>query len=130
MKVYLAAQFHWKEEIRIKKLALEARGVIVTSTWTDEIAAPNCSLKDFSGDYHSEMALRDLREIDEADALILFTVDPDTLTRRGGRHVEFGYALGKGKVVAVVGPRENIFHHLPILQFNTWEEAVTWMVKK
>ena len=44
--------------------------------------------------------------------LLLFTVDPDERTRRGGRHVEYGVALGLGKLTAIVGPRENIFHHL------------------
>lgn len=127
MKVYLAAQFSWKEQIAAKKRQLEQLGIEVTSTWTDETANPNCSLKDFQGDYHLDMALRDLRQIDEADRLILFTVDPDTMTRRGGRHVEFGYAMGKGKDLLVIGPKENIFHHLPIVQIDTWEEAVKWL---
>lgn len=123
MKFYLAAQFSWKEDIALKKKQLEELGVTVTSTWTDENAAANCSLKDFSGGYHREMAIRDLNEIDAADAIVLFSVDPDTLTRRGGRHVEFGYAAGKGKRLFVVGPQENIFHHIPeVLQFATWEQ--------
>lgn len=125
MSFYLAAQFSWKDSIAAKKKQLEQLGFKVTSTWTDEVADPKCSLKDFSGDYHKEMADRDLREINEADVLVAFSVDPDTLTRRGGRHVEFGYALGKGKSVVVVGPRENIFHHLPnVKQFDSWDEFI------
>lgn len=123
MSFYLAAQFSWKEAIALKKQQLESMGFHVTSTWTDEEAKANCSLKDFNGDYHAAMAARDLREIEEADVLVLFTVDPDTMTRRGGRHVESGYALGKGKQVIVIGPQENIFHHLPqVRQFDTWDD--------
>ncbi len=32
---------------------------------------------------------------------------------RGGRHVEAGYALAKGKYLVLVGPRENVFYSLP-----------------
>jgi nucleoside 2-deoxyribosyltransferase len=125
MSFYLAAQFSWKEDIAAKKRQLEGLGYTVTSTWTDEEAAANCSLKDFTGDYHEAMADRDLREIEAADVLVAFSVDPDTLTRRGGRHVEFGYAMGKGKSVIVVGPKENIFHHLPnVRRFVNWESFV------
>lgn len=122
MKIYLAAQFSWKEDIGIKKRELEALGHVVTSTWTEEVASAGCSLKDFSGGYHTAMATRDLREIEDADAIVLFSVDPDTTTRRGGRHVEFGFAIGKGKKLFVVGPKENIFHHIPnVVQFDKWE---------
>lgn len=125
MSFYLAAQFGWKESIAAKKEQLTKMGFFVTSTWTDEQAKPDCSLKDFTGDYHESMASRDLNEIEAADVLVLFTVDPDTMTRRGGRHVEFGYALGRGKSVIIVGPKENIFHHLPkVRQFETWDDFI------
>jgi hypothetical protein len=32
---------------------------------------------------------------------------------KGGRHVEYGLALGLGKRLIICGPRENIFHTLP-----------------
>lgn len=125
MKFYLAAQFSWKENIASKKKQLEELGHTVTSTWTDEVAAANCSLKDFPPDYHEKMALRDFEEIEAAEAIVLFSVDADTLTRRGGRHVEFGYAAGRGKTLYVIGPKENIFHHIPgVHQFDTWEQFV------
>jgi nucleoside 2-deoxyribosyltransferase len=121
VKLYLAAQFSWKERIAECKKTLEAQGHTITSTWTEENANPNCSLKDYEGNYHAEMANRDLLEIEAADGIVLFSVDPDEYTRRGGRHVEFGYALGLGKEIHVVGPKENIFHHLPkVKQFDDW----------
>ncbi len=42
---------------------------------------------------------------------------------RGGRHVEFGYALGLGKLMFIIGPRETVFHHLDeVRHFDTSEE--------
>lgn len=47
---------------------------------------------------------------------------------RGGRHVEFGMARAWGKICIVVGPRENVFHHLPgVHQFETWAEALEYL---
>src|SRR5260221_13260147 len=56
-------------------------------------------------------AAEDLADIDQADAVVLFTQAGRHFA--GGRHVEAGYALGKGKRLVVVGPRENVFYHLP-----------------
>lgn len=42
---------------------------------------------------------------------------------RGGRHVEFGYAMAKGKRLIVVGHRENLFHEHPAVEFfaSMWD---------
>jgi len=40
-----------------------------------------------------------------------------TRSGRGGRHVEFGYAMAKGKRLIVVGYRENLFHEHPSVEF-------------
>jgi nucleoside 2-deoxyribosyltransferase len=122
MRVYLAAQYNQKPEIALKKQDLQALGFVVTSTWTDEPENPQVSLKDITDETLRGYAGRDLEEIDNADLLVLFTVDPDQLTRRGGRHVEYGYAVGKGIPTCLIGPRENIFHHLlpTDLCFPTW----------
>lgn len=74
-------------------------------------------------------AVEDIEDIDAADALIAFTEAPgDTPGRsRGGRHVEFGYAIGKGKPVCIVGIRENVFCHLPqVMHFDTFNQFITW----
>lgn len=127
-KVYIAAQYRQKEAVHRHKAELEAFGFVVTSTWTDEPDSPNVSRKEVDDHVLRGYAKRDVCEIDAADILVLFTVDPDELTRRGGRHVEFGYAMGKGKVVAIVGPKENIFHHLPFVwRFSAWDEFLAWL---
>jgi hypothetical protein len=56
------------------------------------------------------------------------------LWARGGRHVEFGIALGQHMNIVIIGPRENIFHWYDriiggepqIRHFDTLEEFVTW----
>jgi len=45
--------------------------------------------------------------------LLFFSEPPDSHSKRGGRHVEFGLALAWGKRLMIVGPRENVFHCLP-----------------
>ncbi len=44
---------------------------------------------------------------------------------RGGRNVELGIALGRGKTVIVVGPYENIFTWLPeVRHYDTWDDCL------
>jgi len=43
---------------------------------------------------------------------------------RGGKHAEFGLALGLGFIRTwLVGPREHVFHALADRQFASWQEA-------
>jgi hypothetical protein len=47
---------------------------------------------------------------------------------RGGRHVEFGYALGARKAIMVVGPLENVFYCLPhVFQHDEWDTALRYL---
>src|SRR4029079_13196343 len=60
-------------------------------------------------------AIEDVGDLERADCLVTFTERPErnvAWAARGGRHVEFGIALATGKRLCIVGPRENIFHHL------------------
>lgn len=60
----------------------------------------------------------DFCDLGSASVLVCFTEEPRTTNSRGGRHVEFGIALGMGKPCVVVGPYETVFHCLP------WVERV------
>ena len=78
------------------------------------------TLNDASPAYFQEQAVIDLEDVDRADSLLFFAEDPLIGTPRGGRHVEFGYALAKGKRCIVIGGEENIFHYLPnVMHFPT-----------
>jgi hypothetical protein len=105
MKIYLASRYDRREELAGIARLLEAQGHHVTSRWLEGHGAPD-----------ADSALYDLTDVIVADALVLFTEEPTAhvaYAARGGRHVEFGYALRAGKRMFVVGPRENIFHELP-----------------
>ena len=123
MKIYLAAPFSEMPLMRKWAIQLQNAGHICTSSWL------NADPKDPWGN-GQESALIDLEDIDNSDALISFVL-PDSTYPRGSRHVEFGYALAKGKIMINIGPgSENIFHDLPqVSRFNTIEDAIVWLSK-
>ena len=107
---------------------LSALGIEVTSTWLDEPYPPNTQLLDVPHDLNIKYAQADVRDIAEADTFVFFSVPSTRATLRGGRHVEFGMALALGKNIVIVGPKENIFHHLPtkrLVHVGDWSQAVT-----
>lgn len=131
MKVYLANQYRHKELMKLAATELRSKGIEVTSTWPDEPHEPNAQMDDLSGEHLVEYAYRDLLEISQADYMVFFSVSPTTPTVRGGRHVEFGYALGLRKPVLVVGPKENIFHHISdVRHFIGWDEVVYFLQRR
>jgi len=79
---------------------------------------------DIPVDRLAEFARDDIEDLMAADAMVCFTESPRSGPARGGRHVEFGYALAMGKRIIVVGYRENVFYCLPGVEFYpTWEDA-------
>lgn len=68
------------------------------------------------------VAQMDLEDIKGSDALILLA-GPEKYS--GGKFVEAGYAMGKGKPVVIVGRRENMLLWLPsIIQVNSVRDAL------
>ena len=105
MKIYLAAPFSEIYLMRKWRTVVEISGHVCTSRWLE------CDPEEPWGS--QEVAQIDLDDIDASDVLISHAL-PDSLLPRGSRHVEFGYALGKGKRLINVGAGpENIFHRLP-----------------
>lgn len=120
MRIYLAARYSRREEMKALATALRLSGFTVTSRWLYESNPLNTQLGDDPPAFYQETALLDLLDIDTADAILFFAEDPLIGTPRGGRHVEFGYALARGKRCIVIGGAENIFHYLPnVLHFPT-----------
>lgn len=111
MRLYIAARYSRKQEMEQVRDRLERNSIEVTSGWLDEPHAPDTPLDGISSDQSREYAQKDLDDIDRSDTFLFFS--EDVLTPRGGRHVEFGYALAKGKDIYVIGDEENIFHFLP-----------------
>jgi hypothetical protein len=95
----------------------------MTSSWIDEVEKPAHMRKH---DFWKKLAMKDLAEIQEADLVILDTLDVNC---RGGREVEYGFVLGafQNKSVYIVGPIRNVFHTLCDKRFDSWEDCLHFM---
>jgi hypothetical protein len=137
MKVYLAARYTRRLELCGYRADLEAHGIEVTSRWLngshqlDNEGRPLGDAGELlfeAGDaevdhYRWKFATDDRDDVLAADVLIAFTEQPRSGNSRGGRHVELGIAIGKGKRIVVIGPRENVFCWLPeVEQYDLWSE--------
>jgi len=138
MRVYLASRYGRREELCGYRGILMAQGVEVGARWLDgehqltpvsqHLGNEGAALIESQGQGHDALrqwfALQDLEDIVACSTVISFTEPPGTKATRGGRHVEFGYALALGKRMMVVGPRENLFHWAPGVEvYATFEEA-------
>jgi hypothetical protein len=106
MRIYIASRYDRRFEMLGVAATLMRAGHDVTSRW----------IEGRGGDPELVAALEDLADVARADCLVSFTEEPNrgvAWAARGGRHVEFGVAVALQKRLCVVGPRENIFHHLP-----------------
>lgn len=129
---YFSGQFASRPYLRMARDYLLERmpEAVVTSRWIDFTAEKHvdyttADLNDRPGDF-AEFALMDLYDLRTADTLISFGSDGG----RGGRHVEFGYALALGKRLVLIGQREGIFHTMPeVLGFNSLMEFVDYELK-
>jgi nucleoside 2-deoxyribosyltransferase len=125
-KVYLAAKYDRRDEMRKHRERLKEVGIEVTSRWLDEQGSLEGNMDEKDDEFYIKTAQVDLEDVCAATFLIFFAEDPRVGVRRGGRHVEFGYALALGIPIAVVGPRENIFHHIPrrVKHFDSLETFI------
>lgn len=123
MKIYLAARFSRRDQLRELAAELHRMGHEVTSRWLDTEWAnrPNESSA-APPEYREKYALIDMEDVKAAECVVNFTEAPGDGSR-GGRHVEFGLAIAWGKRLIVVGYRENLFHHLPKVEFfsSQWD---------
>jgi nucleoside 2-deoxyribosyltransferase len=125
MKLYLASQYARREELCGYAVQLRAAGHQITARWITGVHKAD----DGDTSRWRDFAADDLADIDECECLIAFTEKPTDRIPRGSRHVELGYAIGRGKDVIVVGPRENVFCCLDcVLHYPTWQDfVVTWL---
>jgi hypothetical protein len=125
MKIYLAARFSRQQELRNYAFQLRNQGHEVTSRWLEEGAEK--TYEDLTPDGCRKCAQHDVVDIKRADCVISFTETRDSGYASGGRHVELGIALASGKSCLIVGPQENVFHHLSLIHhFTAWEECLDW----
>lgn len=124
LKIYLAARYSRREELCIYRAELQALGHTVTSRWLN--GDHQVDDKGLSAQAHESERVRfateDWDDLMAADCCISFTEIPRSERTRGGRHVEFGGAMAAGKRCIVIGPRENVFHCLPSVEyFQDWD---------
>ena len=101
MRLYIASRFENKEWIRNYIRTLPSKYTVV-STWHD--------LADTEDGARLDAARRDLRELDECDAVVVVTTNCELTP--GGLHFEAGYAYARGKKVYRIGNCVNIFYDL------------------
>lgn len=137
--VYLAARYSRREELCRYKSDLEAAGYQVPARWllgehqVHGLEAARAVEADgpVPVDQAVLFAEDDIEDLLGADIIVSFTEAPRCGATRGGRHVEFGVALGLKRAGAgqhriyLVGPIENVFHALPEVdgRFDTWEDC-------
>jgi hypothetical protein len=127
-KIYLAARYSRNDEMRGVRDVLEAFGHKVTSRWIDQHGGnllESLVAEKLNGDPGgcSGYADADIEDLSAADVVVSFTSADGG--GKGGRHIEFGLALGLGKHLVVVGPRENVFHTLPAVEwYPDWPRMV------
>ncbi len=125
MNVYLASRYARREEMQAVAADLQQMGHTVTSRWING----SHELEDHPApEDRRRLAQEDMLDILDANCLISFTEQPRASGEspgRGGRHVEFGIALGGCTMrLIVVGWRENVFHWLPRVEFfPDWQGA-------
>lgn len=124
MKFYLAAAFGRAPELREYCKQLAGLGYWVTSQWLHVAEQHGDQYEMTEHDLTSDprpwtkFAHQDLRDLGAADMLVAFTGGGG----RGGRHVEFGAAIGWNIPRVIIGPRENVFHTLALARYDTWEQ--------
>ena len=120
MKIYLAAPYGKMNLMQKWEQRLVAAGHECTAKWIrgDE---ENMTL--------ANAAQMDLDDIDAADVVISYVLPKGTMFSSGGRHVEFGYALARDKIVVCVGNGpENVFHNLPqVVIVENFEAALAYL---
>ncbi|SRR6266487_2385069 len=125
-RLYLAAAFTEAQRMRRYRDELRKTGHHVTSRWIDshEEWVPE-GIVAKSPELAQGYAIDDIADIMSADAMILFTDVPSTT---GGYHVEFGAALMIGKIIILIGQRNNIFQaYEGVEQFDTWAKFIEYV---
>lgn len=123
MKIYLAGSYLRRIEIAAYSALLEEDGHAITAEWLSGVHEKPPWVE-------ATYSMHDLQCIRDADVFMGFTEPDDVRSeyKRGGRHVEFGYAVAFSKELVIVGPRENSFYHIPsVYQFVTFPDARAYL---
>lgn len=130
-KVYLAARVSRRPDLQRWIANLEECDIEIVSRWAlkgSDHTAPSEGSPLAPPLDRERYALEDLEDIHACDAVISLMEEPRTATR-GGRHVEFGYAMALDKQLWIVGPKETVFHELPnVRHYSSWGECLAELI--
>lgn len=118
MKIYLASRYSRKEELKKVAEELEGLGNEIISSWLD------CNRRYEDEEDKETYVPRMVNEVKACDCLIMFNDPEGQKGRNGGKHVEFGIAMGLDKRLIVTGHRENLFYYHPKIQFYVDTETM------
>ena len=106
--VYLAGSLARRDELKAIRDHLQNDwSFVVVSRWLDSHHEDG----ECTPAYLMQCAQEDLDDIDAADVFVAVMEPDGSPNTRGGRHVEYGYALARDKCLVVCGRRETVFHH-------------------
>ena len=109
--IYIAGVYEDRQKLQYWEQEFERAGHVVKASWLFEKAIRGT----LNAEQEAVICVRDLQDIDDCDTLVIFG---DAARRgQGGRNVELGYAIGTGKLIIVVGFRENPFWYHPAVVF-------------
>ena len=131
MKIYIAARFSRRPECNELAHKLMALGHTITSRWVkpdSDHVAPTGLSQQAADKERERFAVEDLEDVIACDAMVSLMEEPRN-NSRGGRHVEFGIAVGLKKMLFVIGPRETVFHHLPQLAHYETVDKFLWAME-
>lgn len=133
MKIYLASAYQTRDVIRGYAAELSFIDMKCTSSWLNEehkISAGTVgAATDLEDAQVRQHVMNDYNDVSDSDVLVLFTESVTGEKGGGGRHVETGFALAKGKKVIVIGEPENVFHRGPqVTIVPNWHEALLQLV--
>lgn len=108
---YMAAP--WEERATVAALVCAvSEYALAESKAGRDSAICNATWIDFVHNVPAEDAEMDLSDVSSADVFVQFNPKDYERGGTGGRHVELGYAMGKGKPIIVIDARTTVFHHL------------------
>jgi nucleoside 2-deoxyribosyltransferase len=110
MRLYLAASYSRKKEIKAIAKRFRKAGFKITSDWFNRT----------DGLHLKEEAESDIAGVRLCDALVRFTDKADESyvpieLISGGRMFETGFACAIGKIIVTVGGKQNVFDDLPYI---------------
>ena len=131
-RYYIAGRYDRREEMCEYAQALRDIGGVVECRWLLGTHQLHTGTEKIDVDHHPEhgvsieaspFAQDDVEDLNASDTIVFFSESPNSHSKRGGRHVEYGMALALRKRLVVIGQRENVFHCLPqVERYGTWIE--------